>query len=624
MNPKTTLLLFLLVLLLGAGIVLVDRRVPTARQRQEADARALVFDARRMDHIEMRFADDRSFALALQAGVWRLTQPFDDVADPERVERLVKELAGLELVERLRKDDFAPADWKATGLDAPPVKLRLMAGSEKLLDLWLGSAGALENTAYASLPPAAGNGNGGSADERIPVVLRTGLHPLLKEAPALWRDTKLLRLPAESILRVRLSAAGGQIELARDSGGETPWNLVKPLQTRASQERVNELLSVLLNLDILSAELATVAANPGSPPAGTAAPPDQLKVLVESAAGSHEITLSKPKDDTVTETDAQVSHRRPHFKIAADRLPLLWEGPNALRDDRIARIDAEKVTAFGIRSAAFPDMELRRENQFWTLLRQGRWESANGERVARFFETLNETTIFEFTSDSAAELAPYGLDKPFMTIWWQEQGAKEKRELHFGQSPDAERTAFYIKEGAEPFIRRISADVLTRLPADSLKWKGRGVLRFSQFDLRRITLSIGAAPPAVLDYDAATAQWKGRVGDQDVTAMIDRVKADTLAGALGRLNVDDWSAALAEGVNALAKPTIRIQIVLQDAGRPDSPERTHDLRFAPTQEGQDTALYYGRLDDRPEVFYITREALRGLLTPVFKDGATRR
>jgi hypothetical protein len=49
----------------------------------------------------------------------------------------------------------------------------------------------------------------------------------------------------------------------------------------------------------------------------------------------------------------------------------------------------------------------------------------------------------------------------------------------------------------------------------------------------------------------------------------------------------------------------------------------HDLKFAPTQAGSDTAIYYGRLDDRPEVFYITRESLRNLLKPVFKDGATR-
>ncbi len=621
MNPKTTLLLFLLVLLLGGGIVLLERRVPTTRQRAAADAQALAFDPRRLDHIEMRFADGKAFVLHVNAGFWRLTEPFDDVADPERVQRLVTELTGLEMIERLRHEDFSKEAWSATGLENPVAKLRLMTGAEKLLDLWLGNEGALENTSYASLIGASDNGT--SAATRPPVLLRTGLHALLKEAPAQWRDGKLLRLPAEAVVRVRLDTGDGQIELVRETGGETPWNLVKPLQTRASQESVNELLSVLLNLDILSSELATVAANPGTAPAGAVSPPDQLRILVETAGSSHEITLAEPEAvETATETEAQVSHRRPHFKVTAGKLPLLWAGPNFLRDDRIARVEAEKVETLTIRSAAFPVVELRQENQSWLLHRHGQWEPANGERVARFFETLNQTAIREFTSDSAADLAPYGLDQPFMTLAWRQQGEEKARELHFGHN--TEQTAFFIKDGAEPFIRRVSADVLPRLPADPMKWRGRGVLRFSQFDLRRLTIAIGTAPPAVLDYDPATAAWTGRVGDQDITAMMDRAKADALAGALGRLNVDDWSTAIAEGLEALKNTTIRIQITLQEAGNPQAKPRTHDLRFAPTQQGMDTALYYGRLDEQPDVFFITRESLRGLLTPVFKDAAARR
>jgi hypothetical protein len=619
MNPKTTLLLFFLALLLGGGIWLLERRVPTTRARTEADAQALAFDPRRLDHIEMRFAGGEAFVLHVSAGFWRLTEPFDDVADPDRVQRLITELAGMEMIERLRPEEFSKEAWAATGLEEPVVKLRLMAGAEKLLDVWLGKEGVLENTSYASLMGSSDNGS--TSATRSPVRLRTNLHTLLKEPPAQWRDSKLLRLPAETVLRVRLDNGDGQIELSRETGGETAWSLVKPLQTRASQERVNDLLAVLLNLDILSSELATVATTPGTAPAGATSPPDQLSILVETAVSSHEITLAKPADETASETEGQVSHRRPHFKITSERLPLLWAGPNFLRDNRLARVEAENVEALGIRSAAFPEVELRQENQSWLLHRHGNWEPANGDRVARVFETLNQTTILEFTSDSSADLVPYGLDQPFMTLWWREQGQQAVRELHFGHN--AEQTKFYVKDGAEPFIRRVSADVLPRLPADPLKWRGLGLLRFSQFDLRRVTLAIGTAPPAVLDYDPATAAWTGRVGDQDISAMIDRAKADTLAGALGRLNVNDWSTAIAEGLEALKNTTIRIQITLQESGNPQAKPRTHDLRFAPTQKGMDTALYYGRLDENPDVFFITRESLRGLLTPVFKDGAGR-
>jgi hypothetical protein len=615
MNPKTTLLLFFLVLLLGAGIVGVERWLPTTKARLEADAKALRFDEKALDHIEMRFGDGRSFVLVRQAGVWRATQPMDDVVDPERVGRLMKELAGMELVERVKQEEFDKKAWKATGLDEPVAKFRLMAGEKTLVEFWLGQPGTLENMAYASLPPGEGD------KVRQLFMLRSGLHEVIKESPMVWRDLKLLRMPAEEVTLIKLSTEAGEIEVARGQGGREPWDLVKPLQTRASKERVDELLAVVLNLEITSAELDVVATNPGTTPAGGNPVPGEMKVVIAGAGARYEVTLSKPKEAGAKETEAQVSHRRPQFRVSAGQIGLLWCEPNSLRDDHLARVDAESVEGFGIRSETFPEVSLKQEKQSWLVQRQGRWEPANGDRVARFFEMLKETRFREFTSDSAAELAPYGLDNPFMTLWWREQGSTQNTELVFGQN--VEGTAFYVKYTHEPFIYRISAEVLPQIPPDVLKWKGRGVLRFSQFDLKRITLSIGAAPPVVLNYDAMTAQWKGQVGDQDVTSLIDRVKADAFAGALGRLNGDDWSSALAEALQALKKPTVRIQVVLQQAGRQDAPEKVEDLQFAPTQPGQDTAIYYGRLGESPDVFYITRESLRKLLTPIFKDGVAR-
>lgn len=616
MNPKTTLFLLFLVVLLGAGIVGLDRWLPTTRERLALEEGLLAFDEKRMDHIEIGLAEGKSFVLVRQGQLWRVTEPYDDVADPERVARLLKELKEMRLVERVRRDEFDEKAWKATGLDAPVAKLRLMAGAERLVSFWLGQPGTMEGTSYASTEAAVEGG------ERQAFLLRGELSTLLKEAPLLWRDMKLLRLPAEQVTRLRLSTADGQIEVARETGEGAGWQLVKPLQTRGSKERIEERLAVLLNLDLLSAEVAAVPGVPGAAPTGGAALPDALKVSVEAGGTAYELTIMRPDAPGETQVTALAAHRRPHFKISAEQAALLWCQPNELRDEHLARVNGEKVTELSLRSASFPEVELKQENSTWLLRRNGRWEPANGDRVTRLFEALNQTKVREFTSDSAAELTPYGLDTPFLTLSWLEQGAAGKTELLFGQSAD--QTGFYVKSGREPYIYRISADVLPQFPPDALKWKGRGVLRFSLFDLRKITLAIGAAPAVELSYNPVTAEWQGKAGDQDVTSMIDRVKADSFAGTLGRLRADDWSSALAVALQALEKPTVRIQVELQSAGQPDAPVRRHDLKFAPTQEGQDTAIYYGRLDDQPDVFYISRESLRGLLKPVFKDGAVRR
>lgn len=614
MNSKTTLFLLLLVLLLVGGIVWLDRNQPSTRERLLADAEAVAFDAQRLDHVEMRFADGRSFALVRNGGVWRVTQPFDDIADPERVERLVKELTSMEVVERLKRKEFDGPKWKATGLEVPEVKVRLTAGAEILKEFWLGKPTALEETCYASLPPESGS-------ERRLLVVKTGLLEVLKEAPAMWRDMKLLRLAAEDVTRIQLATDDGLIEVARSSGGKQPWDLVKPLQTRGSSEQINELLAVLLNLEVVSAELAVVAANPGAAAPGSAPAVDQLRVLVDARGTTYELTLKKPNGSGPNETEATATHRRPVFKVTSEQLLTLWSEPNMLRDDRLARVNTEAVEGLGIRSETFPDLELKMENESWLLKRHGRWEPANGDRVSRFFSALNDTRVREFTADSAAELAPYGLDKPFMTVWWREAESDGPQELLVGQN--AARDGFYAKYAAEPFVYRISADVLPMFPPDALKWKGRGVVRFSLFDLKQIVLTIGVAPPVVLDYDPISAVWTGKVGDQDVTNLIDRVKADSFAGALGRLSAEDWASGLAEGLEALKGPKVQLQVTLQQPGQADAPKKVVQIRFAPTVPDQDTAFYYGRVDEQVDVFYLSREALRELIKPIFRDDIVR-
>jgi hypothetical protein len=124
----------------------------------------------------------------------------------------------------------------------------------------------------------------------------------------------------------------------------------------------------------------------------------------------------------------------------------------------------------------------------------------------------------------------------------------------------------------------------------------------------------------VLDYDPISAVWTGKRAGEDITPLIDRVKADRLAGKLGSLVVDDWAQDRTDGIKALQTPAITIQITLMsDLGNPQSADKTITLNLSPTVANTDTALYFGRLNDEPDVFLITRDTLRDLLQSVLKD-----
>jgi hypothetical protein len=163
-------------------------------------------------------------------------------------------------------------------------------------------------------------------------------------------------------------------------------------------------------------------------------------------------------------------------------------------------------------------------------------------------------------------------------------------------------------------VYRVGASVLAAVPRDNVRWKALNPVRFSQFALRKIALTIGTKPSIVLDYDPITANWNGMLAGQDITSKLDRVKADHMAGKLGSIVVDGWIQDRSVAVNLLQTPAITVQItVLTEAGNMKSPTKLITLNFAPTIAGEDTALYYGRVDNEPDIFTITRGVLNAML-----------
>ncbi len=621
MSTRTTILMFLAVLALGAVILGIERYFPSAVQMREIKKGPGHLDREKITDIEITDANGAAFKLARKDGVWHITEPYADLADPEKVAALVLGVDAVEWVERVSRAEFDEKEWGKTGLDNPRFKVRLKAGDTTLQECWFGAPAVLENTAYVSYP-ARGGGDVESTSyvSRMPHATNLpGVLDVLQAAQNSWRDPKLLRLPEEAITSITLTQSSGQIELVRENE-HMPWVLMKPLKTRGSKDRINELLSILLNIEIVEAKDATPAAANATASAGAVAtvPADEIRVHVQAKARKQafDLTIKKPADPKETTTTATTGYRKPVFTIAAKNLARLWVEPNSLRDHMLAQINAEMLASIVINSASFPEIKLRNENGSWFVERRGNWDGANGERLTRMLEALNTHEITEFSADTAADLAPFGLDKPFQTIMWSYPRFKPIK-LLFGSNEAG--TEFFAKYEDEPFVFRIDPSLLPSLPPDPIKWKGLGALRYTTFALRRITMSYGAAPPLVLNYDPVTADWTGTQAGNDMTEKIDRVKADRLSNKLAKFTVQDWSGSRSDAIQALKTPLLRIQVILGEPGKKDGALREVNLIFSPTQPNATTAFLYGQIEGDPDIFYISRRALEEIVQPPFKD-----
>ncbi len=626
MRARTTLILFLIAGLIGVAIVKLDHVLPSTRDREARLAHPLNFDPARVDGLEIE-AGEASMTLTLEDHLWHAGRPISDLANPERVKAVLDALHDAEWLDPLSKADMTEAAWKATGLEKPFAHVRATSAGQVVAECWLGNAAAIDGASYLSVP-------GGRHGRTESFVARSPLSLLLKRPMEDWRDSRLVGVPAGSVSRILVSDGHGQIEMGR-AKPKSPWEILKPLQTHGNNEGINELLASLLALKV-------TAVSPHDTAKATPAA-DALHITLHSAASMKpiEVVLARPADLGAGKTQATASHRSSVFTVASDRLGNLWAELNDLRDDRLARVDVDKVDAVMVKSLLNSEVTLRKQGESWQLQRGSHWESANGERVAKVFEALNNHRVREFVADSAANLEPYGLNAPFLTVAWDESLDKDKAasppaakpgvarvfaslglngtesELQFGQ--DAQGNVF-AKYANEPVVFRVGASVLQALPHDNVRWKALNPVRFSQFALLRIALIVGTNPPVILDHHPLTSAWKGSRAGQDITALIDQVKADHLVNKLGGLVVQDWVQDRTDGTKALLSPAITIEVtLLTDAGNLKSPTKTLTLNFAPTVPGIDSALYFGRVDLGPDIFLIDRDHLRELLGSVLKD-----
>ena len=599
MKLSTTLLLLLLVGALGVFVSFYESALPTTKQKVESEKRPFAFNVSGADTLLLS-GQDLEVRVAKQNNVWRVMTPYEDRAHPELVNAVLKGLGEMEWLETMKREEWKGADWKRTGLNDSSLELTALGGGKELARCKIGGPGSIDGSVYISTFSPKGG--------QLIHLAKSELVGLPKKSAVDWRDTKLIRIAAANVQRYSLSAGNGILEFSRAQ--DQPWQLSKPLQTRANDKFVNAVLATLLNLD------AKPSTQPVAPPttANSAAP--VMKVTIQASALEKPLDLVfQPASTEGAEPLASITDRPGQFSVSAKASSLWQLQPNHLRDTKLIHVDENTITTLRIRSIALPEVVMAKEGENWILTRRGQTELAHAERIHRLFEGLNAAVIREFAADAPPTLEPYGLEQPFLEIEWTESG--KVRMLQFGQSKDK---AVFAKNKDEPFVYQVSPLMLGAIPPDSLKWRGPGVLNLSTFAIKRIIISEGAIAPMTLHYDASFAKWQGEIAGKDVSDQIDRLKADALLEKLANLQAEDWSSDGSSAYQSLNNPTLTVQILLQDPTNPDAEMKPLNIAFAPTVAGKETAVYYGRVNQDPDTFFISKELYKQLTTTVLKAG----
>jgi hypothetical protein len=596
MRLSTTLLLLVLVAGLLIFIIAVEHEAPGTQERLERQIRPFNFKPDAADQIEITSGEEK-ISLRLTPKGWQMEQPIQDHANVDKIKALLEAASNLEWLQTFQRKNLARGDLSNTGLNDSAPTFTIKKAGQPLATIRVGSPSAIEGAIYAAADA--------SSEPATIHLTRSSIRELVPVNTTQWRDQKLLRIKADHVLSLSLDTATGAMEFERDPNTRS-WNLTKPLRTRASNERVNAILGAILNLESAPPQASTPK------PGDSTLAPLIIRLTTSNDPSIKEITLQANADPNQP-VRAEVNDRPDHYQTTNKAHDLWRLQPNHLRDQQLARFDADAVTSLRLQSANHGEVLMNKVAGEWTLKRFGRAEPANHERIVQLFNRLNIEQIREFISDTATNLQPYGLDKPFLEVSWDI--AETTTTLTFGSAENQ----VYARYKDAPFIYRISPTLFSAIPPDITKWRSTKIINASIFAARRLIIAQGEAPALTLDYQPDEASWKGTLANQDVTSKIDLTAANTYLQQLLNFEASDWSADRRDAYIALKNPTLTLQLTLVQAGEQESDAKAQTLTFAPTQPGMDTAIYHGRLDGDPDTFLITRDLYRQLTAPLIKD-----
>ena len=382
MNPRATLLLFLVTLLVVGGLVYLRLNAPTTREAVEAKRYAAVFDADRVDGIDL-VRGSETISLRRENGLWQMVAPVKDRADSAAVDRLIMAARFLEVRDRLPKpDQTALAE---AGLVTPRLRLDLRGDRHVRLDL--GSSTALPEQIFARV-------EGVDSLLRVPSTIVE-----LATAPvAGFRDPRLTDLAPGDIEKFTVRRADGEMTVRLERG---QWMVEKPVSAPADPRAVSSFLELLLGLRVNGF-------NAADPEAAGILPGQVAAISMTPRGGGQSIDLEllrRGEGDQATFL-ARFAPRGGMLEVDGAALALFEISPDALRDRSLGYVEPDAVDRIHL-SFDGSSRQFTRDGNGWVA--DGDRPAVGAEAIAALMETFNSTSAAGFrpgVSPSDAGLEP--------------------------------------------------------------------------------------------------------------------------------------------------------------------------------------------------------------------------
>ncbi len=484
MRFRTTLVLLVVAVALGAFIFGLDRWSQSTRERRERAAHVVEVTRASIQGFTIRNGDEL-VRVKTEGDAWKMTAPWQDDVDAGVVDQLLDAIQSLRpenVITDLGRGDKRRQTLKDFGLNKSRLRLKL-DGKQMPAELLFGSETAVQGESYLRI-----------ADDDAVYVVSNDLKDIVSKKPEDFRDHRMTPFLTTLINRAIFRVSGGEIELAKEQDN---WLLVRPIKGRANNDAVVDILT-RMNQTPIAKFVSDNNSNPGS--FGLDSPSsvvtlfgdDGKKVQIEIGgrvpSNPDSIYASLPQRKSVVEVNKQFANL---FNIT----------PNDLRDRKIARMNPDLIDRVTIEKADEPKIVLARDENRWRFLSPANGP-ANADTITRLIQGINNGEVSEFVSDTATDLTKYGLDQPKLKITFSSYSSENTAEANAGETilttlafGNSEKGVTYVRLEDEPYIFSITDQLFATLPTTEFSFRPLDVLDLRRDQLVSLRLERGEAKP---------------------------------------------------------------------------------------------------------------------------------
>lgn len=629
MNLKTTL--FLLVLLVGgaAGWYVMTARVPNAAGSPTLEFLDQQLTPERLTRIEIVRPGRPAVVLERTGDEWML--PGKWPVRTSEVDELVRTLTTLD--SRFTPNDVGKeTDLAKFGLGDRALTVKATVDG-KVVGMKFGEEETDRNrfarATYLKLDDAneivrLGPGIVAELDRPIEHFQQRRLFPVVRVPKDKGAAEKVDQVVAEEI-----HVKGPEIDatLTKTDDG---WRLESPVKDRADPEKARALLTGLLDLwadkfvsgkdktleemglaepeyvvsvkrpggNVATVQIGKVSSSkdrlitkPAPPPASPFMPPGKPTVQIVK----EEYRYAKlPDNDQI-------------FEVKTDSLKNIAPPLDDLRDDRVARFEADDVRSLEIDWKG-KTISLVKKDSRWRLTQPSEID-AERQPVAELLDKLAGLEAKGADVRDREDPKAVGLDAPVARVkiglggkddGANKAGKDETITFLFGQdgkNGGAKDDKVFVKVAGWPRVNAVAADILKLLERDPLAYRKRRLIDQSAADVARVEIRRGGEP---FVFERKDGTWTQTA---PTPAKLDATKVDQLAGDLARLEAAEFLAATPSPEEldkyGLAKPDVLATVTFKDA---KLPAETIALG-KPRPEKEE---WFARLNDGP-VFAVKKE-----------------